>query len=148
MLLPYLGLKGNPPKLEYEPKIDGEAGHYTEHDHTVVIREEQPDSSVQEDRHSSTLSLFDTFKTKTIEDDVFSRIGIVSHELRHAYQYAGKNVPADKKEKYAKNFDVYLGYEKYGLENYRNQLIEVDAYAFGIKMSERSKELYDRMRGK
>lgn len=148
MLLPYLGLKDNPPKLEYEPKPGVVSGKYSEDDHLIVIHEEQSDSDAQEDRRSSVFSLFDAFKTKPIEDDVFDRIAIVSHELRHAYQHVGKNVPVDKKEKYDKNSDVYLDYEKYGLENYRKQLIEVDAYAFGRKLGERSKELYDRMKGK
>ena len=148
ILIPILGLSDNPPTLKYGPAKNKEGGYYKRSEHSVTICEDTLDKEMPDDERilNTTSSIFDVFKPKKLEDKMFYRMGAVAHEFWHARQWGGKDVPEDKQEQYRKNFVYYMtGHTFYGA--YRSQLIEAEAWAFGKKMEDRCKSIYEQMRG-
>lgn len=146
ILLKPLGLDKNPPSLKYsKPRGDRAAGWYTRAEHSItLVREEDLEVLRAESDEPITPSFADFLSGnsgKKLDENMFFRMNAIAHETWHAHQWAGANVPADRQGAYHYNFQNYFQ-SKFSTTDYRNQLIEKEAYAFGESFEKRCKELY------
>ncbi len=137
-LAPLLGLGFNPPGLTYgASSIEKEKGHYNRFKHLITVCED----NIKKTEEDNSRPILGIFRRKKPDELVYMRMNVVAHETWHAHQWAGQNVDADRRQKYQQNFAYYLrGTASY--DDYCSQLIEAEAFAFGEKLKDRTKQIY------
>ena len=97
------------------------------------------------DRASKTITVSEEH---IASDDIYEIIDTIVHEGRHAYQHYAVEHPgfhSDEREvkEWKGNFEHYLPAEIYGMEIYRSQPIEADAWSFAEEVIKRFSEVSD-----
>ena len=152
-LAPILGFETKIPKFTYGLRSDGEgnyAGYIRKTNSIIVFEKETEDKPHLWGAIKKTLLRRESQEPR---GGTPFRIGVIGHELFHAHQWIGDNVPDDRKQKYYKNYArPFFNGESFskgrgGAESwhtYRNQLIEAEAWAFGEKLEQRVVNLIEK----
>ncbi len=146
-LLPVLGLEDFPPSIIYDSSTNKkEDGAYRREEHAIIVYEQK--IGKRGSKKNMILSASEGAKPT-----IFTRMGVIAHELWHAHQYVGEGVSEEKREKYIKNFVYYMSasndeYKNASYSEYRHQLIEEEAWAFGKKMKERLAGQYGQIKAR